>query len=474
MVARKPSAAKRQRCTRFRVGRVSVYLHHGCWWIYYRQQGRAARQRVGSEREHAERVAAELNAQLTSAAPTMFDFRPISVSALRQAFLNYHEQVLRSSLATIQRYRNATGHLVNYVSQLPRHVPAHEVSPVEFVGYLRSCLISPNGHERSKKRPFRDKGVQFIVETCRSMYSYAQRQRHLPPYQPNPFSEMAPDRMRLEDAKPIFLFDASTELQFLEAARNREFPIHFTLAKTGMRSGELCHLLIEDLNLNAGWLHVRNKPELGWSVKTRNERVVPLHPVVRDVLHVVIGNRAAGVVFLRPKLDQTHANYALDRASLGKRLVSELTAFEANTDSVVTRLQRRQLCQKLWHDAGAFDPDQIRRSFLRIATCCGFLQATCPKSWRHSFATLLQDANIDPLLRQITLGHQPKGSNGALGMTSIYTHSRAETHKREIVRAISLQPESLEQAQEWLTRQSPPDFDDDRDRETDSELFPSK
>jgi hypothetical protein len=33
----------------------------------------------------------------------------------------------------------------------------------------------------------------------------------------------------------------------------------------------LVHLLLpDDLDLDAGCLHVRNKPELGWQVKTRN------------------------------------------------------------------------------------------------------------------------------------------------------------------------------------------------------------
>lgn len=27
---------RKQRATRSRVGRVSVYLHHGAWWVYYR------------------------------------------------------------------------------------------------------------------------------------------------------------------------------------------------------------------------------------------------------------------------------------------------------------------------------------------------------------------------------------------------------------------------------------------------------
>ena len=59
------------------------------------------------------------------------------------------------------------------------------------------------------------------------------------------------------------------------------------------------------------------------------------------------------------------------------------------------------------------------------------------------FATLLQDANVDPLIRQITLGHQPQGSEGALGMTTVYTHTRPETQAREIERAWRTWPSVL-------------------------------
>ena len=40
-------------------------------------------------------------------------------------------------------------------------------------------------------------------------------------------------------------------------------PIHFTLAKTGLRVGELVHLLIEEQDLEGGWLLLRNKTALG-------------------------------------------------------------------------------------------------------------------------------------------------------------------------------------------------------------------
>jgi hypothetical protein len=54
----------------------------------------------------------------------------------------------------------------------------------------------------------------------------------------------------------------------------------------------------------------------------------------------------------------------------------------------------------------------------------------------------LQDANIDPLIRQITLGHKPTNCNG-LGMTGSYTHTRPETQRQQIEQALRRWPKSL-------------------------------
>jgi integrase len=94
------------------------------------------------------------------------------------------------------------------------------------------------------------------------MYSFAGRRRHLPPYSGNPFAELPIDRMRVEDTKPIFVFDQDTELRFFQSTSRWAFAIHFTLAKTGLRVGELVHLLIEDVDLDRGWLTVRTRPDL--------------------------------------------------------------------------------------------------------------------------------------------------------------------------------------------------------------------
>lgn len=178
-------------------------------------------------------------------------------------------------MATVSRYRTATQHLEDFVRSSSTPALAHEIRVESFAAHLRRIEVAPNGHSRTARRPLRDKGIQFILETCRAMYSFARKQRHLPPYAGNSFAELPLDRFRIQDAKPIFVFDQNAELAFFRAAGNWAFPLHFILAKTGLRVGEATHLLIEDLDFDERWLYVRNKPALGWRVKTGQERSVP-------------------------------------------------------------------------------------------------------------------------------------------------------------------------------------------------------
>ena len=430
--------------TRVRIGRVSAYEHHGAWWIYYRDGDRPVRRRVSDHRIQAEQVAAELNAQLSSASPTMFSFTPISVAQLRVDFLRHHEDVLRSSVHTIKRYESATQHLANFATANGRDTLAHELPVAGFAHYLRTLNVSPNGHPNTAKRRLRDKGVQFVLEVARSLFAFAQRQRHLPPYAQNPFAGLRLDRMRIDDAKAIFVFDAETEFAFLKAAGPHQFPLQFFLAKTGMRPGEACRLLMEDLNLNGGWVQIRNKPELGWWIKTGAERSVPLLPELVAMLRRLTARRDSGPVFRRmPSQPSDLARTVLMNRKQMAQAVRDRVALVAKTKGrELTRAEQLRAAESVWREAGALDSDDVRRMFISIARRAGLMDVTCPKSWRHTFATLLQDANVDPLIRQITMGHKPSGGNGALGMTSVYTHTRPETQSREIERALHMWPQT--------------------------------
>lgn len=441
---------QRRRCTRRRIGRVSIYLHHGAWWVYYRENDKPVRRHVGSDERAAERIAAEVNSQLTSDAPTLFTFMPVTVSELRDRFLNHHREVLGSSVATVNRYRTATQHLVDYVGGLGRDLKAQDLSVAAFITFLRQRLVSPNGHSNTKKRKLRGKGLRFVLEVCRSLFAFAAKNRHLPPYAANPFAVIQLDRLKNEDAKPIFVFTEEQAVAFLKSANEWAFAIHCLLLLTGLRPGELCHLLIEDVRLEEGWLTVCNKTELGWRIKTGRERSIPLVTEGLAVLQRAIAARKVGPIFLRPRFGclATHRS-GLDRCAMGRLLEERLHQAGSAASEPVSAEQHQKIADGVWRDVGTVDPDRIRTSFIRISLHCGLSQSTCPKSWRHTFATLLQDANVDPLIRQITMGHQPHGASGALGMTAVYTHTRPATHLREIDRALRTWPTVLELAAQW-------------------------
>jgi hypothetical protein len=146
------------------VGRVSFYLHHGAWYIYYREGDRQVRRRVAQAEEDAARIAAQVNSQLLAAAPTLLAFTPVGIPELRRRFLDYHDLVQRSSLATISRYRAATRYLEDFAAGLPPGSMANDLRPETFVTHLRSLSVAPNGHPNSPRRPLRDKGIHFILE----------------------------------------------------------------------------------------------------------------------------------------------------------------------------------------------------------------------------------------------------------------------------------------------------------------------
>jgi len=467
-------ATRKKPAARWRIGRISVYQHHGGFWLYYLLDGRPVRRRVGPSSALAECEACFLNAQMVAAeagislrtVPAMGEMilnftevvpgntavtlSAIGIPELRSRFIAHHENVLASSLATISRYRSATLYLERFASRAKLEDPMRVPVPA-FVEHLRAVEVSPNGHARSVKRRLRDKGISFILECSRSMYRFGQRQGLLSSGSPNPFAEIGLGRLKNRNAKPIFVFTAEQELAFFSAADPWGLAIHFMLAKTGARRGELAHLLIEDVDLDGGWWHVRSKPELGWSTKTSRDRRVPLVAELVTLLQKVIGNRSEGPVFLRAKSNLKALKVTGNRAALAKVAEQRLAQERQRLGRSLSRREEAKIQAFIWVDAGAIDADRIRSSFIRLAKAAGIAGATCVKSWRHTFATLLQQANVDVLVRQQTLGHQagnPEAS--ALGMTGVYTHTTAEFQHQEIDRALRLRPGSLELVQNYI------------------------
>ena len=444
----------------FRVGKVRAYRRGKVWYLYYYEGGQRRRPRVGPDRDLARQMAAQINGQLEVGAPAALSFEPVSIPDLRQQWLDHHEHVRRSSVQTIRRYRAATEHLLTF---------ARNVHPVrlasdfrarhaeEFVRHLRGVKVAPNGHAHTRKRLLRDTGIKFILETCSSLFNYAQRYRHLSPYAENPFRTIEIHRIPVEDFRPVVVFTAEQERQFLEACDDWQFPLFLTLLLTGLRPGELTHLLLpEDLDLESGWLHIRNKPRLGWQIKTRNERDIPLVPALARTLCVVVGGRTTGPVFNQRRCTQDHQPSLIHCPTkmLHHELARRIRHFESEAEQPLTRLELLRVAQTIWRDLGALKPDAVRHEFIRLTVKIGLSEITAPKTLRHTFATILQDANVDPLIRNELMGHAPvnaPGPGAGLGMTAVYTHTRPETKRRQLEDALAGHP-AMTYTLNWLQK----------------------
>jgi integrase len=446
--------------TSFRVGRVQAYLRGSVWYLCYHEQGRRHRPRVGPDRQAARQLAAQINAQIQNGAPAALSFTPVSVPELRQRWLAHHEQVLCSSVHTLDRYRTATDYLLRFERDIRpvRSAAQFQVAHAEeFVRYLRTLRVAPNGHPHARLRPLRDTGVRYILETCRALFSYAHKRRHLSPYAENPFAMLELGRIPIEDARPLLLFDAEQERLFLQGCDNWQFPLFLTLLLTGLRPGELTHLLLpQDLDLEAGLLRIRNKPQLGWQVKTRNERDIPLVPVLIAVPRGVVGHRITGPVFRRRRFTAGPEPLlsGLPLSALQEEFREWMERREAQAARPFGRAERLRQAKQVWRDAGAIKEDRIRLEFMAVTRKIGLPEATAPKLLRHLFATALQDANVDPLIRNELMGHTAwagRRAGSGLGMTAVYTHTRPETRREQLQAALQRRP-ALGVALNWLKR----------------------
>ena len=177
-------------------------------------------------------------------------------------------------------------------------------------------------------------------------------------------------------------------------------------------------------------------------------------------MKIVIGSRHNGPVFLRRRLNsgKEQPALALDIDDLRIEAAERVETAEKADGDKFSRQQRHRLLQRVWVDLGAIEAERLRVDFMRLTAAIGVPAATAPKALRHLFATGMQEANIDPLVRSLLMGHAAAGSHakgGALGMTTVYTHTQPATLRRQIETALHNRP-ALEVARRWIQSRAHP------------------
>jgi hypothetical protein len=125
----------------FSVGKVHAHLRGHIWYLRYSENGLRKQPRVGPDRDHARQMAAEINSQLENSVPSTLGFEPLTIIELRNRWLGRHEDVRRSSLSTISRYRNAKEYLIRFLTSECRHL----VDAIQLIQPAPSVAVTLNG-----------------------------------------------------------------------------------------------------------------------------------------------------------------------------------------------------------------------------------------------------------------------------------------------------------------------------------------
>lgn len=285
-----------------RVGKVTIYKRGLAHYLYFRENGKSVRRPVEGNLAAARATAHKVAASLQEGRPSPLGFARIAPDELVTAFIEYTRDVQGLALRSRDRYRAALEHFKDFAAE--KNIKGIDLvthgNVEDFVKWLRQQTRARNGMANGKQGSFKLGGIQFILSTCRTAFNWAAKRRHLPPYSENPFAAFPIDKLkdRSETTAAGQIFSPEEQKLFFESCSAWQYSVFMTLATYGLRVGELTHLLIEDVDFDAGAVLIRSKPDLFWHVKTGRERVLPIFPEIKSLFEKSIHGRKAGFVFI--------------------------------------------------------------------------------------------------------------------------------------------------------------------------------
>jgi len=302
-------------------------------------------------------------------------------------FKGYTDYVrLRTSPNTLKRYRTVLNTFITFLTIFhPRVRLLSQIKSELMEDYqskrLESCDLKrasdgeKNGNHKNIRLPM-PQTVNYEISVLRSAFIWAHERewiasvptRKVKKLRVNPKREA-----RILTPKECKHFLKTARQLAREDKRMKIFSKAFAfLLNTGLRSGELCNLTWDDVNLETGLIKIRPKP--GWTPKSYSR--------------------------------EFYLNEAAKKVLMSIREVDGLV-FRSYTDSQL-------------------DGDDLRRGLLKVSKECGLNGFTRVHDLRHTFSSLMQMNGVDPGTVAAILGHRD------IDTTRIYTHQTPEHLKKSV------------------------------------------
>lgn len=302
-------------------------------------------------------------------------------------FQEYADYVrLRTAPSTVKRYLAVVNTFIVFLKMFhpnirllmqvtPEIIESYQVQRLRSVELKSSADGDKPGVHRKKRLPL-PQTVNTEVMVLGSAFIWAHSRELIPIV---PTKKVKPLRAKLK--RKVRLLDQKECKHFLKTARqmardNKRLKIFYLIFKfllnTGLRSGELCHLTWDDVNLETGLIKIQ--PKESWTPKTYSREFFLNEHSIKILKQI---GQSEGLIF---------------KSNTGKQL----------------------------------DTDDIRRALMKISKEAGLNELTKVHDLRHTFNSLMQMNGVDPATMSKILGHRD------IKTTMIYTHQTNEHLKKSI------------------------------------------
>lgn len=344
----------------------------------------------------------------TEARSSVLNRRPVPQLTLRQLCDEFLIEKLKTNgKALVRWYLAKLGHVLDFAEQpknLRRWKLARDINrefAIELRAFLMSCNVMPNGRPGGKPRKMSAKMVRLCQEALRSILNWARKPqvRKLPADYYHPFTEDVLSREPSKD--PLRQSPVPMEKRIrVVAAMNRWQLLHLTtLLVIPTRFEDVAGAVISDFDLNEGVWRLGTRFGGADFNKGRVNVVMPLPPVLINLLRVAAADRTEGPMFLCQKLfdkpaRQRHLPHLQSRNDLEAMIQDRLAS--APKSEIATEPDRKEFIRKLIHELGAVSTDNISRQLQRLFVAAG-VQATRAYDIRHAVTEDMNRAGMSHL-----------------------------------------------------------------------------
>jgi site-specific recombinase XerD len=243
---------------------VRIFRRGNTWYANFQHEGRQRRQSLKTRsKKEARRLAIQLEAEiLQSRFRAAID--PSPIASVVRSYLEYLDTERRAK-KTLAKY----GAVFDRVLAVAARRDARHIDEVnlKFVDTYRRDRVAAGAAPKT---------VYTETVVIRQPVNFA-LSREMLAVDPLKGLRLAKPRPTVQPCWTKVEVDG-----ILSASREPQRSMFALLAETGMRVGELKHLLWDDVDLERGFFHVR--PKDGWKPKTGDQRAIPISRAAREAL----------------------------------------------------------------------------------------------------------------------------------------------------------------------------------------------